>query len=415
MMKWTGWRMVVLATATAATACGSGDGDGTWAGTVTDSAGIPVVENGVEGLWAEGEAWQLQEVFRVGGMDADTAYQFGSVTGIDVTGDGRVLVADQQARTVRVFDPDGVLVARIGTPGQGPGELGPGLVGVYENDGQVIIPDIAQGRLQQFGLDGDFVRSLPFNPLDGIPIRWDEDGDGRIVVQRRGIRLEDGAPIIGETGDILVALDEGGANQDTLLTLPVGSSFSASGGNTDIVIFNPEPTWDLSESGQMVLAVNNRFRVRMLEPGGAPARILTMPREPVPVTEAEERRILAATRRLMQEAGTPPQAVDVTMEMMTFGESYPVLSQVLQASDGSVWVQRIHTARNVPEGVTFDVQDLGSRDWDIFDSEGRYLGVLSLPRRFQPVREIDGVLWGVARDELDVQSVVGIRVVKDGT
>jgi hypothetical protein len=55
---------------------------------------------------------------------------------------------------------------------------------------------------------------------------------------------------------------------------------------------------------------------------------------------------------------------------------------------------------------------MGSNEWDVFDAEGRYLGVLAFPLRFQPIREVDGVIWGVERDEFDVQSVVGYRVLR---
>lgn len=409
---WTVWAAVGAILGTAG--CGSDGEAGGWAGTVTDSAGIPVVENPPGGLWGPDEAWQVEEVFRVGGMDADTAYQFGAVTGVDVADDGRVLVTDQQARTVRVFDAEGVLVNRIGSPGQGPGELGPGLLGVFEEEGSVIIPDIAQGRLQLFELDGAFVRMLQFNPLEGIPLRWDEDGDGHIAVQRRSMRIEDGAPVIGETGDVLVVLDEDGVNRDTLLTFPVGTSFSASGGNAEMVIFNPEPVWDLSRSGAVALGMNDRFRVEILE-GGQVVRVVTLQREPVQVTEGEESRIRDATRQVMEDFGNPPEAVNAILSQMQFAESYPLFAQLLLASDGSLWAQRVLTARSAPDEVSWSFQDFGSNEWDVFGPDGRYLGVVTLPLRFEPLREIDGVLWGVDQDELDVQSVVGLRIVKPGT
>lgn len=414
MRMWSGTMAVVAAAATlTSAACGSEDASGEWAGTVTDSAGIPVVQNPVRGLWAPDEAWQVEEIFRVGGMDADTAYQFGAVTGVDVADDGRVLVTDQQARTVRVFDAEGVLVNRIGSPGQGPGELGPGLLGVFEEGGSVIIPDIAQGRLQLFGLDGEFVRMLQFNPLEGIPLRWDEDARGRIAVQRRSMRMEDGAPVIGETGDVLVTLNEDGVNRDTLLTFPSGTSFSASGGNAEMVIFNPEPVWDLSSSGAVALGVNDDFRIRILE-NGEVARIVTLAREAVPVTEGEEARIRDATRQVMEDFGNPPEAVNAILGQMRFAESYPLFAQLLLASDGSLWVQRVLTARSAPDAASWSFQDFGSNEWDVFGPDGRYLGVVTLPLRFEPLREIDGVLWGVDQDELDVQSVVGLRIVKPG-
>jgi hypothetical protein len=58
--------------------------------------------------------------------------------------------------------------------------------------------------------------------------------------------------------------------------------------------------------------------------------------------------------------------------------------------------------------------DFGSRTWDVFDAEGRYLGVVNMPPRFQPVRFLGNVIYGIQRDELDVQYVVKLQVVGSG-
>jgi hypothetical protein len=58
--------------------------------------------------------------------------------------------------------------------------------------------------------------------------------------------------------------------------------------------------------------------------------------------------------------------------------------------------------------------DFGSRTWDVFDAEGRYLGVVNMPLRFQPVRFLGNVIYGIQRDELDVQYVVKLQVVGSG-
>lgn len=60
---------------------------------------------------------------------------------------------------------------------------------------------------------------------------------------------------------------------------------------------------------------------------------------------------------------------------------------------------------------TFDIQDLGSTEWGVFDSEGRYLGIVTLPGKYQPIRAKGDRFYGIARDELDVQSLEVYRVV----
>jgi hypothetical protein len=55
-------------------------------------------------------------------------------------------------------------------------------------------------------------------------------------------------------------------------------------------------------------------------------------------------------------------------------------------------------------------QDLGSSEFDVFDAEGRYLGMVAMPDRFTPLRFVGDAVYGVWQDELDVQYVVRLRI-----
>ena len=61
----------------------------------------------------------------------------------------------------------------------------------------------------------------------------------------------------------------------------------------------------------------------------------------------------------------------------------------------------------------FNPQDLGSNTWDIYDAEGRYLGDLTFPGKYQPIKVMDDRIYGIACDELDVQSMKVYRVVME--
>ncbi len=55
----------------------------------------------------------------------------------------------------------------------------------------------------------------------------------------------------------------------------------------------------------------------------------------------------------------------------------------------------------------------GTSNWDVFDRTGRYLGMVALPARFT-LRAIRGDrIYGLWRDELDVQYVVRLQIVGD--
>lgn len=93
-----------LLTLASVAACCGGD---RWAGTVTDSAGVTIVANTDRGMWGDGEGWTLEEELRIGTVDGDAEFQFGRIGLIAVRSGERILVPDAQARSVRVFSPNG--------------------------------------------------------------------------------------------------------------------------------------------------------------------------------------------------------------------------------------------------------------------------------------------------------------------
>ncbi len=50
--------------------------------------------------------------------------------------------------------------------------------------------------------------------------------------------------------------------------------------------------------------------------------------------------------------------------------------------------------------------------WDVFDRAGRYLGVVNMPPRFQPRLFHEDEIYGVWRDDIDVQYVVRRHVIE---
>jgi len=78
-----------------------------------------------------------------------------------------------------------------------------------------------------------------------------------------------------------------------------------------------------------------------------------------------------------------------------------------------LWVQRIRALSDMSaeEKESFNpLQNIGSAEWDIFDAEGRYLGIVEMPFHFQPLGFHDDSVFGVWRDDLDVQYVRVMRI-----
>lgn len=388
-------------------ACG---GDSSSAGpdgvTVTDSAGVRIVENSGDGTWTDGEAWTAEEVFRVGGIDAETDAMFGQIVSVDVDDEGRVYVADQQARQVSVFSDDGTLLRTVGQPGSGPGEIGQMFMGMFERDGEVWTIDLGGQGVQRFGLEGEFLGNTPVNVMSGIPIRMDEIESG-VLAQRRAMGA-DGA--MGATGDAVTTI--GAETTDTITVLPIGQTVTMSGGEAQMVMLAPEPIWDVADDGSWVEGMQQQYRFEVYDADGRLDRVVIRDVEPQPVTEGVERVIRRALRDQMQAMGAPAEAMEPMLQQMQFADTMPMVAQLLLEGDGHLWVQKTGDIAELADDENFDLQSLGLPMWDIFDAEGVYLGQLALPQRFQPLRLIDGVLWGIELDDLDVQSVVGMRVVR---
>jgi hypothetical protein len=118
-------------------------------------------------------------------------------------------------------------------------------------------------------------------------------------------------------------------------------------------------------------------------------------------------------QELFAAQGVPPQALSQLTNMIQFAEFYPAYANLMGGPENTMWVQRVRTASEAAaSGESFDPQqgDGGSRTWDVFDGDGRYLGALDLPERFQPMHVAGNAIYGVGRDDLDVQYVVKLQL-----
>ncbi|BAY71387.1 scytonemin biosynthesis PEP-CTERM protein ScyF [Anabaena sp. FACHB-709] len=82
--------------------------------------------------------------FGPGGMDFDKA--------------GNLYVTDFSADIIKVYNPDGVEIRTIGSPGSGDGQFsGPGGLIISDNTGRIYINDQYNGRVQVLDPDGNFL------------------------------------------------------------------------------------------------------------------------------------------------------------------------------------------------------------------------------------------------------------------
>jgi hypothetical protein len=399
----------------AASACSSDDGagDGTWAGTMEDSAGVAIVRNPERGVWTPDQRWNVEEQLRIGAADGDANVQFGQLVSLDVDGEGRMYVLDQMSQRVQVFDASGNYVRTLGRPGSGPGEFSQVTTAVLVTPGDTIaVPDMMLQRTTRFGPDGQHATDFPLPMTEGLAMKWVKSPDGRLVQQTR--ELPQPGNTSGPTGGgVLLRRDASGKIVDTLVTLPATETFTMQGNVPRIRIFSPEPIWTLLSDGRVALAKNDSYRVEIRSPDGDLERVIVRQLEGSVVSEADKSTLLDRMREMMTQQGVPPQAVQMLVQGMEFAERYPVLSDLLGGPDGTLWVQRVRPADEMDfTGDGANAFDFGARQWDVYDTEGRLLGTIEFPPRFRPLRIVGDDVYGVLRDELDVQYVARFRIHK---
>ena len=407
-----------LAAALFISACSGGDGgapDTGWAGTVTDSAGIQLVVNPLTPIWGEGNAWTLEDALRIGAPEGDAAYQFGQISGIGFAADGRIVVSDIQGQHVKVFAADGTWERTIGEAGSGPGQFGgqagPVLIGRGDT---ILVPDLQNQRVNLLTVDGEDLGSFRLGFESGIPIRWEMQNDGALVSQLRQLNAPN-TPGTPDTLDAIVARGYDGEVTDTLFRVPAGKTFSfTAGGQPEFNFFSPEPIWSLTGDGGIVLGTNDVYKFRFHGADGSLRRIVQIPSEPIKVTEEDKEIFVSTLESLWGEAGVPPQGIEQLKSGISFEEQFPAFAQALVGPDGSLWVQRIRalSEMSAEEKDSFNpLQNIGSAEWDVFDADGRYLGIVEMPFHFQPLGFHDSSVFGVWRDDLDVQYVLVMRIV----
>lgn len=380
-----------------------------WGGEMVDSAGVTIVVNPAEGLWADGEAWRVQEEARFGEFGGDPNYQFGQVGSIALNSMGEILVFDRQARVLRMFSSDGEFVRAVGSSGEGPGQFANGVADVLVTRGDtILIPDFRNRRVNRFSPSGEFLDSWPLDPTRHRPLRWIWNAATSTGV----VQLRPSSAAGSESGpgqDELRPVLPDGSFGEVILNLPSGGLL----GQNITRYFTPEPVWGMTDSLTVLYGVNNGYRIGAWGSDGSLSRIVTMPYEPRPVSDRDIRALFAYLDQAWLAAGVPPSRLEANHQRVSFEEFFPAFAGFQVGPEGSLWVQGVRA----PGGMSDEeierynfIEDFGTPEWDVFDRDGRFLGQVAMPPRFQPRIFVGDNIFGVVRDDFDVQYLARMRI-----
>jgi hypothetical protein len=390
-------------------ACGGGESR--WAGAVADSAGVTIVSNADVGLWTEADRWTVEEDLRIGVREGDPDYQFGEIVGITTDSRGRIFVVDRQAKHIKVFSPEGVYEQTIGGPGGGPGELAvPSFEPVIGAGDTLLVHDRRNRRVNRYAPDGSSAGSFRVVIQEGVAWKYRATSSGVIAEQLVYPARDDAENAM----DAIVIRATDGTVTDTLMKLPTGQTVSS--GRT---VYHPEAAWDLTDDMQLLFGVNDEYRISTYSSAGELERIVTKQWERRPVSDRDREVLTTHLEALFLGQGRPPGAVARLLSQWQFSEFFPAFQTFRSGPAGSIWVQRVQPPSEMNEEevgaleLWWNEDEASAPDWDVFDSEGRYLGVVTMPRMFTPKIFRGDKIYGIWRDEFNVQYVVRLRIVGD--
>ena len=404
--------MLLAATTTFALAACEVDNDPSTAGqdvvirTIGDTTVVRTLSGSVWGA----EATLVPEV-SIGELDGPEEYLFGWIFSIAVDDDRNVYVFDYQAQHVGVFDSEGNHVRTLGRQGEGPGEFKRAEAIALLPDGRLVVRNPGNQRIEVFGPEPGQTEQwgYPAGGLhSGAPLYT--DANGRTFVDAPD-RSED---------DLVVHLIVFGPDGTQLDTLPDPSSTSEAaalvaergGGSTSAAVpFSPALVWTVHPSGHFLTGFSSDYRIDLPRDDG----VLRIERaaDPVPVNDEErayQRELIVRSMREMDP--------DWSWNGPPIPETKPFFHRLLTGRNGRIWV-RVAAEGYPVENEDHDPEDPSSMPvlwrepvrYDVFEPDGTYLGVV-VPPDGVTLSVFDGdYVWGVTRDELEVQRVVRYRIV----
>jgi sugar lactone lactonase YvrE len=144
--------------------------------------GVRVVHNKKGGVWGDNPKVAIELVRTIGNVDTeDENLAFNLPLDMAVDAAGNIFILDSGNQRIQVFGPDGKYVRTIGRRGQGPGEFESLSSICIDRQGNVHVLDSAQRRIQVFTPRWEVLKTTPITKLRVDRMRL--LGSGPIVAQ----------------------------------------------------------------------------------------------------------------------------------------------------------------------------------------------------------------------------------------
>lgn len=394
-----------------------------------DSAGIRIVESSSP-LWEVGREWKTDSIpdLVIGSTDhlsggladstnpASERIPLQNVQGISVLSDGRIVVADQGSFQVMVFDAQGGLVSRFGGQGEGPGEL-PRIYGTRTCGSDSIVV-VSSRTIHIFDDQGRFQRRASFfSPGQGRSLIG-VSSDCRSVLVGRNTDV----PSIGETGIIRSTfewIDPEGRTVERVADaglVEVWTTTLYGVARPSILPWGTQRTTHAEQRDQLVVGNGRVPELFTYDSSGLLTSIFRWSPDPVPVTQQDRRNYVAARLDWFEGKPEDPEIEYLFPELDAFPEipsTKPIFDRVLVDGESRIWVRALSEESLGAFDLRFPIFRTSEQQrWTVFDSEGVWLGSMTLPIRFDLRAVAADRLFGVSFDSFDVQTVQVFRILR---
>jgi hypothetical protein len=357
-----------------------------------------------------GSVWdttaKLVEELRIGKLDGPPEEMFGRIGDVAPDGHGGVYLFDGQVPALRHFDSTGRHVGVLGRKGAGPGEYQDASLGLdVRPDGRVFLRDPRNGRINVYTADG--------RPETQIPVS-------------SGL-FTSNAMVIDTAGHLYLKILLGQIERNK--AWPIGLMHLAPDGRIIDSIRPPtiagEPTaeedptggrkvWEASPHGYIVAGVTSSYRFEFRKPDGKVIRI-EKDHTPVPIGP-EERTEREAANEWMRKTQGRFMSADIPPVPAT----KPAYAGFDIGKDGQIWVRVSVPSVKRPaddDAAPASADRPPPRTWiepatyDVFETDGTYLGRVGLPRGVRLVAHRGTEVWGAASGESGEAQLVRYRLI----
>ena len=408
--------LLVTAASLGTVACGSGASPGGPSVEIETIGDTTIVRTLSGSVWGS-EATLVPEV-SIGELEGPDEYLFGRIWSLAVDNDRNVYVFDEQAQHVRVFDAAGTYVRTLGGRGEGPGEFDRAEAIAVFPDGRLAVRDPGNMRVQLFDPVTGETEEWEYNSGNhyraGAPLYTDVRGRTFLLTSDQS--REDVVIVLGSDGTHLDTLPEPSMDYEQFTVRAEQTTGESSSSVTARVPFTHGFFWAVHPGGHFLTGLSSDYRVDLERDQG----VLRIERnyDPVPVSDGERDHERESLVRMIRSS-----VPGWTWDGSRIPDHKPVFQDLLVGRDGRILVrlstegQRVENEDYDPENPFSDpVTWRTSIRYDVFESDGTYLGVVVPPDEFSasPKPVFDGdYVWAVARDELGVERVVRYRIEVD--